>query len=276
MTTPGHKPTVSFMCHGFSSFEEATAAGWEIREKWIEYAEKLGFSNVTGGEYSEFFRARPGLVQSDEELWETMTDIICKLGFEGRVGIQMDVASDTYYNRETQKYQGLFDRKVRSRDELLDYYKDIVKRFPFVILEDPFNENDYESHALLCKEIDIQIVGDDLFTTNPERVLQGSKIGAANTVLLKVNQIGTITEALDMVQFAYRHGYGVMPCESRGEGVDLADYCVGINAASVRECAVDHVITNRLLEIEKELGKQAKFSGTAGLKGKRFEKEVLQ
>ena len=117
--------------------------------------------------------------------------------------------------------------------------------------------------------MDIQIVGDDLFTTDTQRVEYGSKVGAANTVLLKVNQIGTISEALDMVQFVYKKGYGVMPCESRGEGPAIADYCVGINACAVRKMAIN-AVGNRSLEIEQELGGKARFMGASGLIGHRF------
>jgi enolase len=145
----------------------------------------------------------------------------------------------------------------------------MVRDYPFVILEDPFDEDDYETTAALTKAIDIQVVGDDLFTTNPERVQQGIAVGAANTVLLKVNQIGTITEAFEMIQLAYRNGYAVMPCSSRGEGSDIADYCVGINAGSVRETGIGPG-ANRFLKIEQELGPRAKFAGRRGLQGARF------
>ena len=140
------------------------------------------------------------------------------------------------------------------------------KEFPFVILEDPFNEDDYDTTAALTKDSGIQIVGDDLFTTNIRRVAHGVTKGAANTVLLKVNQIGTISEALEMIQYAYKFGYAVMPSDSRGEGESIADYAVGINAGSVRECGIGPR-ANRFMEIEAELGKTAKFLGARGLKG---------
>ena len=111
-------------------------------------------------------------------------------------------------------------------------------------------------------------MGDDLFTTNPKRVAYGISKGAANTVLLKVNQVGTISEALEMIQYAYKFGYAVMPSDSRGEGAAIADYAVGINAGSVRESAIGDR-GNRFLEIEEELGKNARFIGARGLKGFR-------
>ncbi|MEL7570655.1 MAG: enolase C-terminal domain-like protein, partial [Eubacteriaceae bacterium] len=205
-----------------------------------------------------------------EELWEICAKVIQDAGYEGRAGIQMDVAADTYFDREEKLYRGLFSSKKMTKEELMKYYQKIVKNYPIVCIEDPFNEDDYEAHAELTSLLDIQIVGDDLFTTMKERVAHGASMGAANCVLLKVNQVGTITEALEMIQLAYKYGYGIMPCESRGEGVDIADYCVGINAGSVREQAIGE-IGNRFLEIEQELGTGGKFIGKMGLKGKRFQ-----
>jgi len=207
----------------------------------------------------------PGVVKHDRELWDVMVDTIDKLDYEGKVGIQVDVAATTYFDKETGLYEGLFSPETKSRDDLMGLYQQMVKDYPFIIIEDPFEEDDYESHALLTKALDIQIVGDDLFTTNIERVKRGVEYGAANTVLLKVNQIGTITQAFDMVQFAYAHGYAVMPCSSRGEGSDIADYAVGLGTGQMREGATGPT-GNRLLQIEAELGKNAKFLGRKGLK----------
>lgn len=266
VTTPDTKPTYSFMCHGFESFSEASYAGWEIQELWTKTMRDMG---IYPPDYYGLFDIPKGHFKTDEELWDLMTKTIQKAGYEGRVGIQMDVASDCYYDRKDQKYKGIFSEKPKTKEEMMELYKHAVANYPFVIIEDPFYEDDYESHAELVKEVDIQIVGDDLFTTNVNRVAYGAKIGAANTVLLKVNQVGTISQTLEMVQFAYKNGYGIMPCESRGEGDAIADYCVGINACAVREMAVG-LVANRFLEIEKELGSKAKFLGTAGLRGRRF------
>ena len=111
----------------------------------------------------------------------------------------------------------------------------------------------------------IEIVGDDLFTTNARRLQQGIEAGACNAMLLKVNQIGTITEAFDVVQLAYRNGYAVMPCNSRGEGIAIADYTVGLGAGHLREGATGPV-GNRFLQIEAELGSRAVFLGRKGMK----------
>ena len=143
------------------------------------------------------------------------------------------------------------------------------KRWPFVVIEDPLPEDDYEATGEYTRNVDIQVVGDDLFTTNVARVLEGIKFGAANTVLLKVNQIGSISESFDMVNLAYANGYGVMPCASRGEGVEICDYAVGLHCTSIRGGGTGES-GNRFIEIERELGKNAVFAGKHGLKGKRF------
>jgi enolase len=209
------------------------------------------------------------VVKSDRQIWDAMVDTINRMGYEGRIGIQVDVATDTYWEDSIQRYVGIFSEEPKTKDDLFKLYQLMVKEYPFVILEDPLNEDDYAGTGELTRMVDIQVVGDDLFTTNPKRVQMGIDAGAANCVLLKVNQIGTISEALDMIQLAYRNGYGVMPCSSRGEGADIADYCVGINAGTVRESGTG-APGNRFLQIEAELGNRAKFLGRKGLKGKRF------
>ena len=263
----GGKPTMSFMAYDFPSFSEASYALWDVSDRWAKFMYKnYGLGNGVVGTMAVL---GPGHVKSDEELWDSMTEIINKYGYENKIGLQMDVASDTYFNKETGKFEGLFDSKPRDMDELMEYLIDLPKKWPFVVIEDPLPEDDYEATAYFTKNVDIQVVGDDLFTTNPERVMKGIKLGAANTVLLKVNQIGTISESFDMVNLAFNNGYGVMPCSSRGEGIDICDYCVGLKVGSVRESGVN-APGNRFLEIEEELGSRARFAGKSGLKGSRF------
>lgn len=263
ITTPGGKPTMSVMCFGFDTFADASYACWDIHTRWAEKMAKRfgGAPNIR-----DFIVVPEGVFKSDEEIWDAMTETIIEAGYEGRAGFQMDVATDTYHNKEDGKYYGLFNRTPKTKEQLYDFYLRIIREFPFVILEDPFNEDDYDTTAALTNESGIQIVGDDLFTTNIRRVDYGVKQGAANAVLLKVNLIGTISEALEMIQYAYRFGYAVMPSDSRGEGESIADYAVGISAASVRECGIGPR-ANRFMEIEAELGKNAKFLGARGLKG---------
>lgn len=260
---PGGKPTMSVMAYGFDSFSDASYACWEVHTRWAEKmkAKFGGLPNIR-----DFISIPAGIYNSDREIWEEILKTVSEAGYDGKMGLQMDVATDTYHNKQDGKYYGLFDKNPKTKEQLYDFYMQIISDYPFVIIEDPFNEDDYETTARLTKESGIQIVGDDLFTTNPERVAYGISREAANTVLLKVNQVGTISEAFEMIQYAYKFGYAVMPSDSRGEGASIADYAVGINAGSVRECAIGDR-GNRFLEIEAELGSNAKFIGAAGLKG---------
>ena len=267
-TRSGGKPSYSFMSFDFPTFSEASYACWDVGTEWGEVLNKK--FNVPRMGIMGLPSVAPGVVKHDRELWDAMAETIARLGYEGKMGIQVDVATETYWEEDIQRYVGIFSAEPKTKDDIFELYLDMIKNYPFVIIEDPFDEDDYETTAALTKAVDIQIVGDDLFTTNPDRVRQGIAVGAANTVLLKVNQIGTITEAFDMIQLAYENGYGVMPCSSRGEGPDIADYCVGINAGTIREDATGPT-GNRFLQIEKELGSRARFVGKKGLKGSRFQ-----
>lgn len=260
----GGKPSYSFMGYGFPSFADASYAIWDISTEWRQVLKQaLGISNIPGSIYPVI---SAGAVKDDREILDLMVETVNRLGYERRAGFHVDVAAATYYDQSRERFVGLFSPADKSRDEMMRLYQDWVRRYPFVNIEDPLDEEDYEGHAILTRELGIQITGDDLFATNPERVRKGIELGACNAVLLKVNQIGTISEAFDMVRLAYRYGYGVMPCSSRGEGAEIADYAVGLNCGVVRECATGPR-GNRLLQIETELGGRAVFPGRAGLRG---------
>ena len=262
-----NKPTYSFLAYDFATFTEASYALFELGREWDRIAEtRFG---IVGNNLLGFSDIPLGATKNDEEIWKIASDIIAQRGYEGRVGLQVDVASDSYYNHKTEIYEGLFNSDKRDRDEQIGFLIDMAEKYPFVVFEDPLYEDDYEGTAILTEKVDIQIVGDDLFTTDPKRVKEGIKHSAANCVLLKVNQIGTISESMDMIQLAQENGYGIMPCMSRGEGVEIADYCVGIAAGTVRECGTGE-IGNRFIEIERELGSRARFVGKSGIKGRRF------
>jgi len=263
----GGKPSYSFMAFDFETYSEASYACWEVARQFDRLMEeRLGLRTL-----SRALRHSPvprGKVDHDRELWDLMVESMERAGYEKRIGIQVDIAAGCYYDSQKEVFVGLFSDEEKSKEDLIELYKEMASDYPFVILEDPLDEVDYEGHAVLARELGIEVVGDDLFTTNVERLKRGIEVGACNAVLLKVNQIGTISEAFDFVQLAYSNGYGVMPCSSRGEGADIADYSVGLNTGHVRESGTGPT-ANRLLEIEKELGDKAKFLGKGGLKIKK-------
>lgn len=260
---PGGKPTYSFICHGFGSFAEASYAAWEVQKEF--FALVLKYFNV--GTYREACVIPKGKIKHDREMWDVMAEAVKNTKYVDRIGFQVDVAATTYYDPADDLYKGLFSDEPKTKDDLSKLYHEMVRNYPFVIIEDPLQELDYEGHAMLTRELGIQITGDDLFTTNVSRLTKGFEVGAANTMLLKVYQIGTITEAFQAVELAYQHNYNVMPCDSRGEGVLIADYVVGLGTGHLREGALGP-IGNRFLKIEQELGSRAQFLGLQALKGK--------
>lgn len=260
----GGKPTYTFLCYDYETFSEAAYAGWQVTttlERLLK--EKYNLMNA-GGPMFTFHMIQRGMIQHDKELWELMVEAINQSGNEGKMGFQADMAASTYYNKEQDVYEGIFSPGSKTREEMISLYKNMVKNYPFLILEDPLDENDYEGHAVLTSELGINVMGDDLFTTNIERLKHGISKGSCNTLLLKVNQVGTISEAFDAVQLAFNNGYSVAPCASRGEGEAIADYGVGLNTGIMSGGGIGTIV-NRFLKIEAELGTRAEFLGKEAL-----------
>jgi enolase len=160
---------------------------------------------------------------------------------------------------------------VLTSDEMIDMWEDLVNKYPIISIEDGLGEDDWEGWQRLTKRLGnrVQLVGDDLFVTNAARVKQGIELGAANAVLIKVNQIGTLTETLDAIQTANRAGYTAIVSHRSGETEDttLADIAVAVNAGQIKTGApsrTDRVAKyNQLLRIEEELDNDAKYPGMA-------------
>jgi enolase len=154
-----------------------------------------------------------------------------------------------------------------TRDDVIDMYVKLCQAYPFGSIEDPLMEDDFEGYVILTKKLDgVQIVGDDLFTTNIEYIKKGVEAGAANAILWKFNQVGTLTEALDAAAFAYRSGYGVQVSERSGETEDtsIADLAVALNTGQIKTGTTRSERTakyNQLLRIAEELGEQAYYPG---------------
>ncbi len=263
----GGKPSYALMTYGFDCFADASYACWKVQRTFHKNLNSLltkrGFLTRIGGR--NFGLDQPGVFEHERELWQLMEDSINEAGYKNKVGFQVDIAAGCFFNPKTDRFEGLLSEEDKTKEDLIELYKEAVRDYPLVVLEDPLDEDDYEGHAELTKEIpQILIVGDDLFTTNAKRLQEAIDIGACNGALLKVNQIGTFSEALDYVNLAHMNGYRVMPCSSRGEGEAIADYTVGLNTGVIRESGLGDT-GNRLLKIEDELGKNAMFLGKRGL-----------
>jgi enolase len=255
------KPDFHFVAYDFKNFSESIYALRDVYSE-LEVVVRRKYGKEVRPVYgSQLFNR----IQRDDEVWDLMVEAIDVAGYTKKVGLYMDCAACCYYDEGEQKYVGLYSRGDKTREDLVELYRRWVGTYPILALEDPLDENDFEGHASLVKEIGIEIVGDDLFATSPKRLQKGIELGSTTAMLLKFNQVGTVTEALDAAQMAIRSGLGVVPCGSRGEhnaGEQwLGDVMVGLGALYSRSIKMEGECESRLLRIEEELDNRAVFPG---------------
>ncbi len=183
------------------------------------------------------------------------------------IAFALDAAASEFYREDAYQFEG----GAKSAEEMIAYYRSLIDDYPVVSLEDPLAEDDWPAWEALTEQLDdlVQIVGDDLFVTNPQRIARGIETGAANALLVKVNQIGTLTETLDAVDLAHRHGYRCMISHRSGETEDttIADLAVATNCGQIKSGAParsERVAKyNQLMRIEEELDDAARYAGAA-------------
>ena len=249
---------------GAPTFREALRWGAEVYHSLKKVVKERGLSTGLGDEGG----FAPNL-DSNREALELIVEAIEKAGYKPGhdVALAMDVASSEFFDNETKTY--LFEGEARDNDYMVAYYEQLIKDFPIVSIEDPLSEDEWEHWKRLTEEIGdrVQIVGDDFFVTNPERLAKGIDLGAANALLVKVNQIGTISETLEAVEMAHRNGYRTMTSHRSGETEDttIADLSVATNAGQIKTGAPARGERinkyNQLLRIEDQLGENAVFAG---------------
>ncbi len=182
------------------------------------------------------------------------------------------MASSEFYNKETGKYH--FEGDDREAGYMLDFYENLINEYPIVSIEDPFQEEGWDDWAAITAKLGdrLQFVGDDLLVTNPARLAKGIKLGAANSLLVKLNQIGTVTETLDAIELATKNGFTSMVSHRSGETPDttISDLAVAKNTGQIKTGAPARgeriAKYNRLLEIEEELGSTAQYAGYSAFK----------
>ena len=204
-------------------------------------------------------------LQSNSEGFELIIEAIKRAGYEPGtdVCLGIDVAASEFYNKETNKYDLVGENRSLTTDELIEFYKELVSKYPIISIEDPVDENDWEGFTKITAELGdkIQLVGDDLFVTNKECLQMGIDKHAGNAILLKVNQIGTITETLETIELARSNGYKTIISHRSGETEDttIADLAVGLNLGQIKTGSMsrtDRVCKyNQLMRIEEELSK---------------------
>ena len=257
--------------YGFDSYHEALRAGVEVYHT-LKSVLKDGLATGLGDEGG--FAPK---MKSNEDSLKYIINAIEAAGYEpGRqIGICLDVASSEFYNKETGKYH--FDGEDRDSAYMLDFYEKLVDEYPIVSIEDPFQEEGWEDWAAITQRLGgrLQFVGDDLLVTNPKRLQKGIDMGAANSLLVKLNQIGTVTETLDAIELATRNGFTSMVSHRSGETPDttISDLAVAKNTGQIKTGAPARgeriAKYNRLLEIEEELGSTAQYAGYSAFKACR-------
>ena len=250
---------------GASCFKEALRMGAEIFHALKGVLKSKGYNTAVGDEGG----FAPNL-KSNEEALEVIMEAIVKAGYKPGedVLLALDVASselfkDGNYTLENETH------KVKSPVEMVDFYENLVNKYPIISIEDGMAENDWDGWKLLTERLGkrIQIVGDDLFVTNPKILKEGIQKGIANSILIKLNQIGTLTETLEAIEMAKRAGYTTVISHRSGETEDttLADLAVAVNSGQIKTgslCRTDRVAKyNQLLRIEDELDTTSLFKG---------------
>jgi enolase len=247
---------------GASTFSEALRQGAEVYHALKAVLKTKGLATGLGDEGG----FAPNL-DSNREALDLIVEAIGKTGLNAGVDIALalDVAATEFYTDGTYQFEG----KPKTAEEMIAYYESLIGTYPIVSIEDPLAEDDWDAWKALTERLDdaVQIVGDDLFVTNPARLTRGIEQGAANALLVKVNQIGTLTETFDAIELAHRYGYRCMMSHRSGETEDttIADLVVATNCGQIKSGAParsERVAKyNQLLRIEEELDEAARYAG---------------
>ncbi len=243
---------------GAKNFREALQMGTEVYQTLKGLLLKIyGKSSINVGDEGGF--APP--INTPEEALDILWKAIKEAGYMSEVKIGLDVASSTFYKDNVYTVSGT----KYTTDELIELYRELATAYPIISIEDPLQEEDFEGFVKATKLIPTQVVGDDLFVTNPKRLAKGIEMGACNALLWKVNQIGTLSEALEAATMAKKNKYGVMASHRSGDTEDpwVADLSVGIGSGQIKSGAPARgertAKYNQLLRIEEWLGSKAKY-----------------
>ena len=258
---------------GAPTFGEGLRMGTEVFHQLKKVLHSRGFSTAVGDEGG----FAPDLKSNRQALELIVTAIEAAGLHPGRdVYLGMDAAASELYDRQTKLYRLTGEGRELDTEGIIGFYESLVRDFPILSIEDGLEQNDFEGHAELTRRIGakVQLVGDDLFVTNTTRLREGISRRAGNAILIKPNQIGTLTETIEAVQTAQRANYGVILSHRSGESEDtaIADLAVGLSAGQIKTgslCRSERTAKyNRLLEIENELGSAAKYAGKTAFLGK--------
>lgn len=251
---------------GAKSFSQALRMGSEVYHNLKNVLKDKGLSTGVGDEGG----FAPNL-KSNTEALDVILEAIERAGYKpGKdIVLAMDVAASEFYNSETKEYYMKGENRKFSSDELVDFYKELVEKYPIYSIEDGLAEDDWDGWKTLTEKLSekVQLVGDDLFVTNTKRLKKGIELGVSNSILIKLNQIGTVTETLDAIELAKRHNMTAVVSHRSGETEDstISDLVVATNAGMIKTgppARSERVAKyNELLRIEDMLGNNGKYAG---------------
>ena len=251
---------------GANSFAEALRMGSEVFHHLKSVLKSKGYNTAVGDEGG----FAPDL-KSNEEAIDVILEAIGKAGYKAGsdIFLCLDPASSEFYNAEKKKYILASEKKELSAEQMVDFYADWVKKYPIISIEDGMAEDDWDGWKIMTDKLGdkIQLVGDDLFVTNTGRLSRGIEMGITNSILIKVNQIGTLTETLDAIEMAHKAGFTSVISHRSGETEDttIADLAVAANTGQIKTGSAsrsDRIAKyNQLLRIEEALGDMAIFPG---------------
>ncbi len=257
---------------GFPSFSEGLRAGTEVFHALKKVLKARGLATSVGDEGG----FAPNL-QSNEAALAIIVEAIIAAGYEpGRhLGLALDCAASEFWDAQAKVYRLTGEGRTLTSVEMVDYLEGLCDRYPIVSIEDGMGENDWEGWKLLSERLGsrVQLVGDDLFVTNAKELARGIEAGIGNSILVKVNQIGTLTETFEAVELAHRNGYSAIMSHRSGETEDttIADLAVATNCGQIKTgsaCRSDRVAKyNQLLRIEEQLGERGIYPGYSALRG---------
>lgn len=252
---------------GADTFKKAVQMGSEVFHYLKAVLKERGLVTSVGDE-----GGYAPTLSSNAEALTLVSEAVKRAGYVlGKdIYFALDVASSEFYDKDTKKYHLKSENKQLSSEEMVDYLENLVNNYPILSIEDGMDENDWDGWKMLTKRLGkrVQLVGDDLFVTNPERLQRGIKERVANAILIKVNQIGTLSETFKAIEIAKRAGYATIISHRSGESEDttIADIAVGLNALQIKTGSLsrtDRIAKyNQLLRIEDELQEMAEYAGT--------------
>jgi enolase len=251
---------------GSPNFSEAIRASAEVFHHLKKILRKKGYSTAVGDEGG----FAPNL-KSNEEALERILESIEDAGYKPRkdIHLALDAAASEFYTDNKYVFKKS-DGPKRSSTEMVEFYQNLVENYPIISIEDGFAEDDWEGWKLMTDALGdkIQIVGDDIFVTNLERFKKGVNQGIGNSILIKLNQIGTLSETIETVRYAHKNGYSAVISHRSGETEDtfIADLCVALNTGQIKTGSLSRservAKYNRLLEIEEDLKERGNYAGT--------------